>query len=173
VAVESRYSLARADDGSTTHGFALGSDYNPRYPLIIGHSMKASRSGQSSNVRTGFTLVEVIVVLVLLTLAAAVVAPSLFRPHAEASELASLVRSARDAAVRRGETIHLRIDHSGAWQAMTEGSPPTELLMAGRLSDSRGAVDILFSPLGTCAPSPETLPAQALAAFDPLTCEAR
>jgi prepilin-type N-terminal cleavage/methylation domain-containing protein len=136
--------------------------------------MKASGSGHSSsNRRTGFTLVEVIVVLVLLTLAAAVVAPSLLRPRAEASELVSLVRSAREAAVRRGETVHLQIDRSGGWQATTEGSPPTELLMTGQLSDSQGAVDILFSPLGTCAPTPETLPAQLLAGFDPLTCEAR
>jgi hypothetical protein len=35
VAVESRYSLTRAPDGSTAHGFALGSDYDPRYPLVI------------------------------------------------------------------------------------------------------------------------------------------
>jgi hypothetical protein len=35
VAVESRYWLTRASDGSIAHGFALGSDYDPRYPLVI------------------------------------------------------------------------------------------------------------------------------------------
>ena len=86
--------------------------------------MNASRPGDAGNAHAGFTMVEVIVVLVLLTLAAAVVAPSLLSSHSEASELTSLVRSAREAAVRRGQTVQLRIDQSGAWQ-----------LVAGSLTD--------------------------------------
>jgi len=126
-------------------------------------------------VRTaGYTLLEVIVVLLLLSIAATVVAPRLLFPKSDqASALRTTINNAREAAVGRGEMVRLRIDRSGAWQATAEGSPPTELLMSGRLSETRGAVDLLFSPLGTCAPTLETLPAAALAAFDPLTCEAR
>ena len=126
-------------------------------------------------VRTGgYTLLEVIVVLILLSIAAAVVAPSLLSPSPDqASSLRAIISNAREAAVRRGEMVRLHIDRSGAWQAIAEGSAPGERLMVGQLSDTRGAADLLFSPLGTCAPSPETLVAPAFAEFDPLTCEGR
>lgn len=122
----------------------------------------------------GYTLLEVIVVLVLLAVAATVVAPGFLSPRPEqSSSLRALVGNAREAAVLRGEMVRLRIDRFGAWRAIAGSSPRGELLMSGRLSDTSGAVDLLFSPLGTCALTPETLSAQALAAFDPLTCEVR
>lgn len=122
----------------------------------------------------GYTLLEVIVVLVLLAVAAAVVTPSLLPPRPnQSSSLRTVVGTAREAAVRRGELVRLRIDRSGSWQAIAESSPRTEFLMSGRIPDTGGTVDLLFSPLGTCAPTPEALPAQALAGLDPLTCEVR
>jgi Tfp pilus assembly protein FimT len=114
-------------------------------------------------------MVEVIVVLVLLTLAAAVVAPSLLSSHSESSELTSLVRSAREAAVRRGETVHLRIDQSGAWQVVAGALTGDEILISGRLTNvPADRVNLVFSPLGTCGPTAESVP---VLAFDPLTCE--
>jgi prepilin-type N-terminal cleavage/methylation domain-containing protein len=123
--------------------------------------------------RTGYTLIEVIMVLIVLTIAAAVVAPSLLSP-APRSSLKEVVGSARDAAVRRGEMVRLRVDRVGLWQATVETGGQTELLISGRVLDATGTtMDLLFSPLGTCAPPPESIPAQSLAAFDPLTCQPR
>ena len=122
----------------------------------------------------GFTLLEVVVVLVLLALAAAVVAPSLLSTHPEnSSEIPALVGSTRQAAVRRGETVRLRIDRSGAWQAIAGTEPGGDLLMSGRLAGLPASpADLIFSPLGTCAPSIESAPSAALVT-DPLTCELR
>jgi prepilin-type N-terminal cleavage/methylation domain-containing protein len=122
----------------------------------------------------GYTLLEVIVVLVLFAVVATAVAPSLLSLRREqSSALYAVVGNARDAAVRRGEMVRLRVDRSGAWHASAGVTPQGELLMSGRLSDIREALDLLFSPLGTCALTPEAIPAQALAAIDPLTCEIR
>lgn len=122
--------------------------------------------------RLGYTLLEVIVVLVLLGVAGTVVAPSLRSPRPEqSSSLRAVVGSVREAAVRRGEIVRLRIDRSGAWHASAGRPPQTELLMSGQLSDPGEAADLLLSPLGTCAPTPEALPTHSWAAFDPLTCE--
>lgn len=135
--------------------------------------MKTSLLGYAAKVQSGFTMVEVIVVLVLLTLAAAVVAPSLLSSHSEvSSELPRLMRSAREAAIRRGETVHLRIDQSGAWQVVAGPTPPGEILLAGQLSSLPGGpTHLVFSPLGTCGPAVESEPLAPLAAINPLTCE--
>src|SRR5439155_12522128 len=60
------------------------------------------RSSRGLPVR-GFTLVEVLVVIVLLGLAVALVAPALIPSRHDESPLGALVRSARDAAARRQE----------------------------------------------------------------------
>jgi prepilin-type N-terminal cleavage/methylation domain-containing protein len=121
----------------------------------------------------GYTLLEVIVVLLLLAVAATVAAPSLLSPRPDqSSSLRTVVGNAREAAVRRGELLRLRIDRSGSWQVIAVSSPRSKLLMSGRIPDTGETVDLLFSPLGTCAPTPEALPAQVLAALDPLTCQA-
>jgi prepilin-type N-terminal cleavage/methylation domain-containing protein len=122
----------------------------------------------------GYTLIEVIVVLVILTIAAAIVAPSLLVPHRnESSSLTAVIAQVHIAAVRRAEMVRLRIDRSGAWQATAHLSGSPELLMSGQLPDGSGGTDLLFSPLGTCAPSAETGTPPAFVSFDPLTCEAR
>ena len=120
--------------------------------------------------RAGYTLTEVIVVLVLLAIATAVVAPSLVSSGSEASsELIRVIGRAREAAVRRGETVHLRIDRSGAWQVVAGAPPGGEILTSGQLTDAPAdRVELVFSPLGTCGPPAEAAP---VTAFDPLTCE--
>jgi prepilin-type N-terminal cleavage/methylation domain-containing protein len=125
--------------------------------------------------RGGYTLLEVIVVLVLLTIAAAVVAPSLLGSRPEGlSSLEAVLERARESAVRRGELVRLRIDRSGAWQAVAGTGGQTELLMSGGLAEPEASpIDLIFSPLGTCAPAPESIPVQALVGLDPLTCGMR
>lgn len=119
-------------------------------------------------------MVEVIVILVLLALATAIVAPSLLTSPAEkSSEMEALMSSARTAAIRRGEMVRLRIDRSGAWRAVAGTPPQTEVLLSGQLVDPPANVtDLLFSPIGTCAPTLESDPPEILLALDPLTCEA-
>lgn len=118
----------------------------------------------------GFTLVEVVVVLVLLALAAAIVTPSLLSTNTDdSSEIQALVGSTRQAAIRRGETVRLRIDHSGAWQAIAGTEPGGDLLLSGQLaSQPASTTHLIFSPLGTCAPAVES---GSVVALDPLTCE--
>ena len=116
----------------------------------------------------GYTLIEMIVVLLLLTIAATVVAPSFVLPRHDASpSLRDIVQSGRAAAVRRGELVRLHIVRSGEWQLIAGRT----VLSAGHLSDTRGSADLLFSPLGSCGSVPEDPMPEALANFDPLTCE--
>lgn len=59
------------------------------------------------------SLIEMVVVLVLIGMTAALAAPALLRPaHAE-SGFRELVSAAHEAAIPRGETVHLRIGASG------------------------------------------------------------
>jgi prepilin-type N-terminal cleavage/methylation domain-containing protein len=133
------------------------------------------RSSDPSH-RLGYTLLEVLVVLVLLAVAATVVAPSLLAPRLarQSSSVLALVGSMRETAVRRGGMVRLRIDRSGDWQAFSGTPADREVLMSGRFSGpGNTAADIVFSPLGSCAPTPESVPPKELAGFDLLTCEPR
>ena len=120
--------------------------------------------------RPGYTLVEMLVVMVLLAVAAAVVAPSLMFRREDSLSFSKLVATGRQAAIRRAEVLRLHIERSGDWE-LTEDSSSGEILMRGRLSNTWGSADLLFSPLGTCGPSPEDLPSPALSQLDQLNCE--
>jgi prepilin-type N-terminal cleavage/methylation domain-containing protein len=121
----------------------------------------------------GFTLLELIVVLILLAVAAGVVAPSLLSTSSTPkSEVQVLIGSARREAIRRGKTVQLRVDRSGAWHVA--GTPAGTVLMAGRLAGPPLVeVDLLISPLGTCGPDLESTAAESPVGVDPLTCDVR
>ena len=82
----------------------------------------------------GFTLIELIVVLAILSLAAAVTLPALLRPRSGTTPVQTVIESARDAAARRGETVYLRIDPSGTWRMEGGGSPLESDGAAGRIA---------------------------------------
>ncbi len=123
----------------------------------------------------GFTLVEVIVVLVLLGLAAALAAPAfLGREPAPESQLAAIVRGARELAERRGEIVHLRVSSAGEWQVEGAASPSAGTLAEGRLDDFAGPrFTLVVAPIGTCAFDVRSAGAANVIAIDPLTCEVR
>jgi prepilin-type N-terminal cleavage/methylation domain-containing protein len=120
----------------------------------------------------GFTLIEMLVVLVLLGMAAALAAPALrsFRPARPA--LGSLIPGARDAAARRGETVYLRIAESGEWRMEGATSSTAGPLATGRVDPFPGLpLTIIVSPLGSCAFDLRSTQAGRLIRLDPLTCE--
>ena len=122
--------------------------------------------------RPGFTLVELIVVLVLIGLTLGLIAPAL-RPPAEPSDagLAPVLRLGRLAAVRRGEPVTVRIEPGGAWRA--DARIGDEAIAVGTLASAPGrSLTLIFSPLGTCAADVRSS-ALGVPALDPLTCEPR
>jgi prepilin-type N-terminal cleavage/methylation domain-containing protein len=102
----------------------------------------------------GFTLLEVIVVLALLALAAAAVQPVLWSSRVRPEEtLERVVARARELAVRRAESMRLRVEASGRWDVRP--APPGDSLIVA--ADSlrpplATAVVLNISPLGACVP---------------------
>lgn len=122
--------------------------------------------------RRGVTLIEMVVVLVLIGMAAALVIPALLRPRSGESGLEELVSNAREAAIRRGETVFLRVGESGEWKI--EGAATSSgngALLAGRVDPLPAPLTLLVTPTGSCmldVPSAAAAPGVRL---DPLTCE--
>lgn len=124
--------------------------------------------------RRGFTLVEVIVVLVLLVLATALVAPAfVFREDAGRSPLASVVSGVQKLAARRGETLHLNVAADGSWSVGGAASPEAGFLAEGDLGrDYRGPrFTLVVSPLGSCGFDVRSTAAAREIPLEPLTCE--
>ncbi len=111
--------------------------------------------------------------LVLLGLAAALAAPAfLSRERAPESQLAVIVRGARELAERRGEIVHLHVNSSGDWQVEGASSPAAGTLAEGRLDDFAGPrFTLVVAPIGTCAFDVRSAIAASVIAIDPLTCE--
>ncbi len=93
--------------------------------------------------RRGFTLIEMIVVLIIISILAWMTAPAMMRavsPHADegdAMPLAALFRSARKEAVERGLIVALTVDPAGGrYRADSIG-----VLGAGLLSEGAIALD--------------------------------
>src|SRR2546425_5076591 len=74
--------------------------------------------------RSGFTLIEMLVVLILMGLVAVLVVPALFPRHHDQSALNALLVSAREVAARRGEVVYVHIDPTGDWRMESVPNPP-------------------------------------------------
>jgi len=120
----------------------------------------------------GVTLIEMVVVLVLIGMTAALAAPALLRPARAESGFRELVSAARETAIRRGETVHLRIGASGEWRIEGSASAAPEVLLSGRVDPFlQHPLTVLVSPTGSCAlDAPSTVTAGDIR-LDPLTCE--
>ena len=125
------------------------------------------------------TLLELLVVLLLLGLAAALVAPVLRLPaggaEREASGDRALARAAdaaRSLALRRGEALVLAVAADGRWTvtpavATTADAAP---LLAGRV-DAGSRMRVVVSPVGTCVPDATGMaPGDAAAPWDAARC---
>jgi prepilin-type N-terminal cleavage/methylation domain-containing protein len=119
----------------------------------------------------GFTLIEMVVVLVLLGMTAALAAPALLRPSRPVSGFSTLVANAREAAIRRGETMHLRIGASGEWRIEGTVSGNAEVLFAGKVDPfSDTPMTILVSATGSCALDAPSAATVGDIRLDLLTC---
>lgn len=122
--------------------------------------------------RGGYTLIEVIVVLVLIALAATLVAPAFTARRGAAPVLAALIGQARATAIRRGEAMYLRVEPSGSWRLDGAASLEAGAVATGHVTAALAApLTIVFSPLGSCAPDVESVAAAEPLGVDPLTCE--
>lgn len=127
-----------------------------------------------SPARRGFTLVEILVVLIMMGLAAALVAPALLGPRHHAASVNDLVASARAAAARRGEVLYLSIEPTGRWRLEGGANPLEGTLAAGRVEPFLAApVTLIVSPLGSCAFDVRSAAAATAITLEPLTCEIR
>jgi prepilin-type N-terminal cleavage/methylation domain-containing protein len=124
----------------------------------------------------GFTLLELLVVLVILALAAALAVPALIRAAGgrPANDLSSLILGAREAAARRGETIYLSISASGDWSLEGAASRKDGPLQSGSVDTFPGLpLTLIVSPVGTCGFDTRSGKAAELIALNNLTCELR
>ncbi|MGD8319600.1 MAG: prepilin-type N-terminal cleavage/methylation domain-containing protein [Gemmatimonadota bacterium] len=121
----------------------------------------------------GFTLVEIVVVLVVLGLGAALVAPALLPPRQEEpTSLGAVIARVQDVAARRGETLLLDVSPAGTWAAFGTASREEEALGAGALEGTvpLRAFTLRVDPLGSCGLTLEADTAGWRPPVDPLTC---
>jgi prepilin-type N-terminal cleavage/methylation domain-containing protein len=121
----------------------------------------------------GFTLAEIVVVLVVLGLAAALVAPALIPPQREApASLTAVIEHVQDMAARRGETLVLEVSANGSWRVVGTAAIDEGPLEAGALSEQGdlGGFALRVAPLGSCGPTLDGDPGDTGPALDLLTC---
>ena len=124
--------------------------------------------------RSGFTLIEMLVVLILMGLATALVVPVLLPPSRHDSALNALLASAREVAARRGEVVSLHIDATGQWRMVAAANPLGGTFATGSVQPFLTTpVTLIVSPLGSCAFDLRSAAAAAAVPLDPLTCEIR
>lgn len=126
--------------------------------------------------RRGVTLLELLVVLVLMGISAAVVAPALNPPaESRANSSVALVERARRAATARGEPVRLQIAADGAWAivSLREGIHIGRGHMNSADIGNADLVarDLRIDAMGSCTPSPTNGRWMGAAGrFDPLSC---
>ena len=96
----------------------------------------------------GFTLLEIVVTLVLLGLAAALVAPAFRTDSAPDERLQSVLAMTREAAVRRAQTLVLHVDDRGSWRLVA--AVESTSIARGRFVDGTSDLRIRVNPLGAC-----------------------
>ena len=120
--------------------------------------------------RRGFTLLELLVVLVLLGLGAALVLPSLRLPARAPGEDAPLER-ARATAIRRGEAVRLSVNPTGDWTVRATADTGGAILLSGTAAASPAVSEVqstVITALGTCLP--ERAQSTGTGAWDPARC---
>jgi prepilin-type N-terminal cleavage/methylation domain-containing protein len=124
------------------------------------------------SLRGGFTLIEMLVVMVLLAMAAALAAPAIRSVLPARTGLTSLLPAARDAAASRGETIYLRISETGEWRMEGASSTQAGPFATGHIDPVPGLpLTLVVSPQGSCAFDLRSSKAAGAIHLDPVTCK--
>lgn len=103
--------------------------------------------------RSGVTLLELLVVLVLLGMAAALVVPSI--RFAVRDTAGTSLERARAVAVRRGQSVRMTVSETGAWSVAATADTAGVILLSGtgdQASGSGVARSVVISALGLCMP---------------------
>jgi len=129
-------------------------------------------AARRAGARPGVTLVEVVVVLGLLGMMAALVLPPLVPPAPRTATLPDVVRAARAAALARAQTLQLTVTAAGRWHL--HPLPPLDRDTLARGTLARGTLagapplQLQLTPLGACLASPPVPP--LLAGWDAAAC---
>ncbi|MCI0433735.1 MAG: prepilin-type N-terminal cleavage/methylation domain-containing protein [Gemmatimonadetes bacterium] len=117
---------------------------------------------------SGFTLVELLVVLIIIALALGLAAPALLSPPVtSASGVQRVVDRGRRAAVRRAGPLVLTIETDGRWRLATPGTETNGVLESGTLADPpTDRIRVRLTPLGACMPADE----RAVTTLDAVRC---
>jgi prepilin-type N-terminal cleavage/methylation domain-containing protein len=100
--------------------------------------------------RSGFTLLEILVVLILVGIGFTLAIPAFIRPRLDSEYgVQRVIDSARRMAVRRAETLTVSIEPSGVW-AVDNGDRTTEPATGTVESDFSSVVRVRISALGAC-----------------------
>lgn len=114
----------------------------------------------------GVTLLELLIVLTVMGIAAALVTPMLTLPRApDSSDAEAIVTRARQLAISRSEGLHVQITADGFWIVRTFRS--RESLDSGRTNGLVVPREFAVDALGSCVPTTAGVTGQA---FDPLAC---
>jgi len=126
--------------------------------------MRANRNGAGS-ARAGFTLIELVVVLLLAGIAITLVGPSIIsRPGNSATLLQQSVNTARNAALDLSQSVQLEIKSDGSWLVAV---PKTgRVLNTGSGLPTSSSLRLNVSPLGDCL----HFAGNGNYSIDPLTC---
>jgi prepilin-type N-terminal cleavage/methylation domain-containing protein len=128
---------------------------------------RTCRSTDSPTAASGFTLLEVVVTLLLLGLAAALVATAFRGDPPPRDEFDTVLAQARELAVRRAQSLTLEIDAQGRWKLTPSGDSSS--ISAGTIRPSIEApLKVTISPFGTCLSEPVIPPG-----WDALACRVR
>jgi type II secretion system protein H len=124
---------------------------------------------QLTDAREGFTLVEMLIVIVILAIVSAVTVPALRstpddKLTTSANALTTLMQRSRQTAVERGQTVSLVVDAENAryWATIMSASNPDSVLSYGPIELASGATlaaddsrsRYLFAPSGAASGPP-------------------
>ncbi len=124
--------------------------------------------------RSGLTLIEVMIVIAILAIIAAIVYPNVFRPKPTptATEM-MVVEQAKALAIARVERVRVSIERDGTWQIVSDVFPGSAPLASGTLSEAPPQALVLrVTEMGTCLPVEGAL-ANEGAAIDAVSCSKR
>lgn len=110
------------------------------------------RHRQSRAAGRGLTLIEVLIVIAILAIAAAIVYPNIVRRDAPATlSEAQLIEQAKALAIAREEPVRLSIHLDGTWEIVSDAAPGTSALAVGHLVEAPAhGVELRVTELGTC-----------------------